>query len=205
MIRKKLLLATTNQGKIAEIKNYLQDLPLQITSLQEINLKSFFSEKGNTFLENARGKSIFYSQQFKALTLAEDSGLEVEYLKGAPGVYSSRFSGPQATDEENIKKLLALLKDVPKEQRKARFLSCMVLAENGKIIKEISEQVTGFITIEKRGQHGFGYDPIFFYPPLNQTFAELTSAKKNSVSHRGRALKKLKAFFSIYLDLEGKA
>lgn len=205
MIKKKLLLATTNQGKIAEIKNYLRNLPLQITSLQEISLKSFFSEKGKTFLENARGKSIFYSQQFKALTLAEDSGLEVEYLKGAPGVYSSRFSGPQATDEENIKKLLTLLKDVPPEQRKARFFSCMVLTEKGKIIKEISEQVAGFITFERKGQHGFGYDPIFFYPPLNRTFAELTSAVKNSVSHRGRALKRLKAFFSIYLDLEGNA
>lgn len=202
MTRKELLLATTNQGKIKEIKDYLADLPIEIVSLQELNPKSVFAEKGKTFLENARGKSLFYSQQHKIFTMAEDSGLEIEYLKGAPGVFSSRFSGTQATDEKNIQKVLKLMRGVPLDQRKAQFVSYLVLTDKGETIKEIRETVKGLITFEKKGNHGFGYDPIFFYPPLKKTFAELLPEEKNRVSHRGRALKKLKAFLLPYLEME---
>jgi len=202
LTRKELLLATTNQGKIEEIKDYLADLPIEIVSLQELSPKSVFAEKGKNFLENARGKSLFYSQQHRIFTLAEDSGLEIEYLKGAPGVFSSRFSGPQATDEKNIQKVLKLMKGVPLDQRKAQFVSYLVLTDKGETIKEIRERVKGLITVEKKGNYGFGYDPIFFYPPLKKTFAELLPEEKNRVSHRGRALKKLKAFLLLYLEME---
>jgi XTP/dITP diphosphohydrolase len=201
---KELLLATTNQGKIKEIKEYLADLALEIISLKELSPNSVFAEKGKTFLENARGKSLFYSQQHKFFTLAEDSGLEIEYLEGAPGVFSSRFSGPQATDEENIQKVLRLMKGVPLNQRKAQFISCLALTDKGEIITEIRERVKGLIIFEKKGNYGFGYDPIFFYPPLKKTFAELSPEKKNRVSHRGRALKKLKAFLLLHLETEKK-
>ena len=204
MIKTELLLATTNQGKIKEMKNYLADLPIKIVSLQELRPKAIFVEKGKTFLENARGKGLFFSQQHKLLTLAEDSGLEIEYLKGAPGVFSARFSGPQATDKKNIQKVLKLMKDLPLDQRQAQFVSCMVLTDKGKIIKEIKERVNGFITLEKRGAYGFGYDPLFYYLPLKKTFAELLPEEKNRVSHRGRALKKLKAFLLSYLGLKKK-
>jgi len=204
LIRETLLIATTNQGKIKEIKSYLTGLPLKIVNLQELSPKAIYEEKGKTFLENAQGKSLFYNQQHQILTLAEDSGLEIENLMGAPGVFSSRFSGPEATDEENIKKVLKLMKNVPLEKRGAQFISCLALAQKGRTIKEMSESVKGFITFEKKGNHGFGYDPVFFYPPLKKTFAELFPEEKNRVSHRGLALKKLKVFLLHYLNYEKK-
>lgn len=145
-------------------------------------------------MENAEGKTLFYSRIWPGLTLGEDSGLEIEALSGAPGVRSARFSGDNATDEKNIEKVLNLLKGIPEEKRTARFVSCMVLSRKDKIIHRIKEYVSGSILTQKKGTGGFGYDPLFFYPPLNKTFAQLSPEEKNSVSHRGRALKKLKAF-----------
>jgi len=150
-------------------------------------------------MENARGKGLFYSQHCEHLTLAEDSGLVIDHLDGAPGVFSSRFAGPEATDEENLQKTLFLLRGLPWKKRTARFVSCMVLCEKGNIIKEIEENVKGFVTTKKRGSEGFGYDPIFFYPPLNKTFAELMPEEKNSVSHRGRALTRMSSFLMGHL------
>lgn len=199
MSKVKLLLATTNQGKAKEIKTYLKGLPLEIYSLEEAGLKETFPERGKTFSENARGKSLFYSKNWEGLTLAEDSGLEIEHLQGAPGVLSARFSGPQATDEKNNQKVLELLKGVPIEKRKARFVSYLALARRGEIIREIEEHVKGLLAFEKRGSRGFGYDPLFVFPPLGKTFAELHPEEKNKVSHRGRALKKLKEFLRKYL------
>ncbi len=197
MIEKKLLLATTNQGKVKEIKDFLSELTLEIISIKDISSAYIFIETGNTFMENAEGKTLFYSRIWPGLTLGEDSGLEIEHLSGAPGVLSARFSGELATDEKNIKKVLQLLKGVPKEKRKARFVSCMVLARKDKIILTIKENVSGYILTHRKGENGFGYDPIFFYPPLNKTFAQLSPEEKNSVSHRGKALKKLKAFLNL--------
>lgn len=199
MTEKSLLLATTNQGKIRELKARLNTLPLDIYSLGEIHLTQIFPEEGETFLDNARGKSLFYSQGGEYLTLAEDSGLEIDYLHGAPGVYSSRFSGPEATDEANLQKVLRLLNGVPPQKRKAHFVSCMVLSLKGHVVTEIQEYVHGSIALEKKGSGGFGYDPIFFYPPLRKTFAELSSVEKNAISHRGRAMDKLYRFLLAYL------
>ena len=194
MTEEGLLLATTNQGKIKELEARLNSLPLGIFSLKDLQLTQIFPEEGKTFMENARGKSLYYSRYWKNLTLAEDSGIEIDYLKGAPGVYSSRFAGPNATDEDNLQKVLQLLDRITPEERKARFVSCMVLSRSGRIVTEIQEHADGMITSEKKGQEGFGYDPIFFYPPMGKTFAELSPDQKNTVSHRGRALDKLYTF-----------
>ncbi len=192
-----LLLATTNQGKIREIQAFLAELPILISSIQNLKVGSSFQETGKTFKENARGKSLFYSRKWEGITLAEDSGLEIDYLKGAPGVISARFSGPKATDETNIEKILDLMKEVKQEHRKARFVSCMVLSQKANLIKTFMGYVEGYITYQKKGTNGFGYDPIFFFPPLQKTFAELQPREKNKISHRGQALKKLKSFLSL--------
>ena len=199
MNKRRLLLATTNQGKAREIESYLEDLNIEILSLKELGQSEPFSETGTTFDENARGKSLFYSMNWEGLTLAEDSGLEIEALNGEPGVLSARYSGEQATDEKNNQKVLERMKEVPSEKREARFVSCMVLSQKGKIITEIKESVEGVITFEEKGTHGFGYDPLFYYPPLKKTFAELLPEEKNEVSHRGRALKKLKEYLLTHL------
>ena len=199
MNKEKLLLATTNQGKAREIKSFLQGLPLEILSLDDLGDFEPFSEKGRTFDDNARGKSLFYSREWGGLTLAEDSGLEIEALGGEPGVLSARYSGPKATDKKNNQKVLERMEDVPEERRKARFVSCLVLSRRGEVIKEIKESVEGRIAFKKKGTYGFGYDPLFYYPSLEKTFAELLPEEKNEVSHRGRALKKLKEFLLGYL------
>ncbi len=192
-----LLLATTNQGKIREMQVFLAELPILISSIQNLRVGSSFQETGKSFKENARGKSLFYSRKWEGITLAEDSGLEIDYLKGAPGVISARFSGPKATDKTNIEKILDLMKEVEQEHRKARFVSCMVLSRKANLIKTIMGYVEGYITFQKKGTNGFGYDPIFFFPPLQKTFAELRPEEKNIISHRGQALKKLKSFLSL--------
>lgn len=199
MSKEQLLLATTNQGKAREIKSYLKDLPIEIHSLKELGQLKPFAETDRTFDENARGKSLFYSANWEGLTLAEDSGLEIESLRGEPGVLSARYSGERATDQKNNQKVLERMKGMPSEKRNARFVSCMVLSKKGEVIKEIRESVEGIIILREKGSHGFGYDPLFYYPPLKKTFAELLPEEKNKVSHRGRALQKLKEFLLSYL------
>lgn len=199
MSKEQLLLATSNQGKAREIKSYLKDLPIVIHSLEDLGQLKLFTETGRTFNENAREKSIFYSANWEDLTLAEDSGLEIETLRGEPGVLSARYSGERATDQKNNQKVLERMKGVPSEKRNARFVSCMVLSKKGEVIKEIRESVEGIIILREKGSHGFGYDPLFYYPPLKKTFAELLPEEKNKVSHRGRALQKLKEFLLSYL------
>jgi len=195
----KLLLATTNPGKIREIRTVLRRLPVEVVGLNDVLPGLEFEETGRTFIANARAKSLFYGRESGLLTLAEDSGLEVDALGGAPGVYSARFSSPLPTDLKNNQKVLRLLKDVPAEERGARFVCCMVLSLGGEIIKEICARVSGSIAFEPRGENGFGYDPLFFYAPLKRTFAELDASEKNGVSHRGKALKKLSVFLGGYV------
>lgn len=189
-----LLVATYNQGKLSEIKSCLSGHLNRILNLNDLHINKVFPEQGNTFLENARGKSIFYGREWPGLTLAEDSGLEIDVLQGEPGIKSARYAGLHTTDEKNIEKVLLKLKGISHEQRTARFICCMVLSQKGKIVKEIQESVEGFITTEKKGKNGFGYDPVFYYPPKGKTFAQLSKSEKNKISHRGKALKKLKDF-----------
>jgi XTP/dITP diphosphohydrolase len=196
---RRLLLATGNPGKVREIRRALKGLSidgraLAIVGLSEAIAGSPPAEHGRTFEENARSKSLFYSRRWPGLTLAEDSGLEIDALGGEPGVRSARFSAPRPSDEKNIRKVLRRLQGVPASARKARFVCVMVLAERGRIVAEFRGEVRGRIGGEPRGRSGFGYDPIFYYPPLRRTFAELPPAVKNAVSHRGRAVAKLRRF-----------
>ncbi|MGD9346584.1 MAG: RdgB/HAM1 family non-canonical purine NTP pyrophosphatase [Candidatus Aminicenantes bacterium] len=189
-----LLIATTNKGKAEEIGSFLRELPLGTVSLLDVESTDIYEEKSSSFLANARGKSLFYGQMWKGLTLGEDSGLAIDFLNGDPGVRSARFSGPGATDAKNIEKVLRLMDGVPENKRGARFISCLALSQGGQILTEITGEVRGIITSSKRGRYGFGYDPIFYYPPLDKTFAELSPEKKNTISHRGLALEQLKSF-----------
>jgi XTP/dITP diphosphohydrolase len=197
--RQKILLATSNPGKFREMSEVFRGLPLEFISLAAIGIRDEVRETGKTFLENARLKSLAYSLRSGCLTLAEDSGLEVRKLGGAPGIYSARYSAPRPTDDKNILKVLRLMRGVPWDHRQARFVCCLVLSEKGSIIIEVRGQVQGRVALEKKGESGFGYDPIFYYQPYRRTFGELSAEEKNRASHRGRALRKMKAFLESYL------
>ncbi len=199
MIERRLLLATGNPGKVREIRRALKGIKvdgrrLGIAGLRDVLPGLKHAERGRTFEENARAKSLFYSRRWPGLTVAEDSGLEVEALGGAPGVRSARFSAPRPSDAKNIRKVLRLLGSVPAPARKARFVCVMVLSERGRVVAEFRGQVRGRIGLEPHGHDGFGYDPIFFYRPFCKTFAELPAAVKNAVSHRGRAVARLRRY-----------
>lgn len=202
-----LLVGSTNRGKIAEIRRALHGLPVVLRTLDDLGLSGRAPETGTTFRENARAKSLYYSRRTDFLTLAEDSGLEVESLGGAPGVRSARFSGPGASDERNIRKLLGALEGRPPARRRARFVCCIALSRRGRLLKTFTGRVGGTIAAEKQGDGGFGYDPVFRYAPLRRTFAELSAGEKNRVSHRGRALRKLAAYLashrSVFEDRAG--
>jgi XTP/dITP diphosphohydrolase len=201
LTERRLLLATRNPGKVREIRRALEGLSLEVVGLDEVLPGLLHKERGKTFSENARAKSLFYSRRWPGPTLAEDSGLEIEALGGEPGVRSARFSAPRSTDQKNNRKILRLLESVPAAARKARFVCVMVLAKYGRVAAEFRGEVKGRIALAPRGESGFGYDPLFYYPPLRKTFAELPPEVKNGVSHRGRAARKLRRF----LESEKKA
>lgn len=202
--RKSIVLATSNPGKLREIRRSFAGLPFELLSLRDIGAGGDVEEKGTTFLENARLKSLAYSRRSEHLTLAEDSGLEVDYLNGAPGVRSARYSDPGATDGKNICKVLRLMEGVPWPARRARFVCQLVLSRKGRVLKTCRGQVRGWIAPEKRGDSGFGYDPIFFYRPFARTFGEAGPRMKDAVSHRGRALQKMRAFLLRWAGPAGK-
>ncbi|HUU06435.1 MAG TPA: RdgB/HAM1 family non-canonical purine NTP pyrophosphatase [Patescibacteria group bacterium] len=189
-----LLLATCNQGKKREIENFLQQgaLHIRLLSIDEIKGNAEVSESGATFAENARLKADCYSQLTGMDTLGDDSGLEVMALGGRPGVLSARYAGAGANDDARIQKLLADMQGIV--DRRARFVSAVCISRNGSPLATFSGQVEGEILFARRGGGGFGYDPLFFYPPLGKTFAELTLEEKNRISHRARALEQVKKF-----------
>jgi XTP/dITP diphosphohydrolase len=191
-----LLLATRNPGKKREIQSLLQrnQLAIRLLSLSEAGVQADADESGTTFLENARLKADFYSRLTGLDTLGDDSGLEVMALENRPGIFSARYAGPGAGDDERIAKLLAELRDIP--DRRARFVAAVCLSRTGHTIKSFSGMVRGEILREKKGSHGFGYDPLFYYPPLGKTFAELSLEEKNRISHRARAMRQVRAFIA---------
>jgi XTP/dITP diphosphohydrolase len=202
---KKLIIASNNQGKINEIKKVLNDMPINVFSLKDIGLDIDVEEDGITFEENAKKKSEeIYKELIKKgennfIVMSDDSGLEVEYLNGEPGVYSARYAGEHGNDKKNNEKLLLNLKGVSYDNRSARFVCQLALINDKNIYKSVTGMVNGYILEEERGYDGFGYDPLFLYEPLNKTFAELTIDEKNDISHRGIALKKISAVIKEFL------
>lgn len=189
----KVVIASQNKHKLEEIKAILKDFPLTIKSMDQVGLENLeIVEDGETFEENSMKKAMTVMKETGAIAIADDSGLEVEAIDNRPGVYSARFSGEGATDEKNNKKLIDMLKNVPIEERKARFVSVISVAfpDGNKI--SVRGECKGIIGFEEKGHNGFGYDPLFIVPKYNKTFAELGAEVKNKISHRAVALEKLK-------------
>ncbi len=190
-----LLVATTNAAKLAEIEAVLEDIPVQVLSLSALSGWPKVVEDGETFEENALKKARALAEFSGYLTLADDSGLEVDALNGAPGILSARYSGENANDARNNEKLLRVLAGLPQEKRGARFVCvialCSPISSDGRE-RVFRGECEGWIALEPRGENGFGYDPLFFYPPLGKTFAEIDRETKGRFSHRGKALAKLK-------------
>ncbi len=202
-----LLVGTTNQGKLDEVEGYLKRLPLRIFALQSLGKWPTVVEDGATYEENALKKARTLAEFFNIPTLADDSGLEVDALNGAPGIYSARYSGEEGNDQKNNEKLLASLEEVPEEKRTGRFVCVLALcAPDFSHIKEwtVRECCEGRIAFSLKGQKGFGYDPLFFYPPLGKTFGEIDRETKTTVSHRGKALQKLAQILPTVFDLRTK-
>ncbi len=188
--RPKLLLATTNKGKIREFRSLLSGIPYDIVTPAECGIKADIAETGETYEQNALLKATALASLSCLLTLADDSGLEVEALGGEPGVRSARYAGENKTDAERNAYLLAKLKEAPDIRRHAQFRCVIAIAEpNGKV-ELFSGACRGVIASEPRGTHGHGYDPIFYVPEFKKTMAELTMAEKNLISHRARAAEK---------------
>ncbi len=195
-----LVLATRNEGKVRELKALLSDLPLEIKSLKDYPEAPEVLETGQTFFENAFQKAREIANALGELALADDSGLEVDALGGRPGVFSARYAGPKATDEENYRKLLEELREVPPEKRTARFRCVIVVYHPSGHWLKTEGTWEGLIATEPRGEHGFGYDPVFLIPELGKTAAEVPPEVKNQMSHRAKALAQLKEKLPAFLE-----
>lgn len=193
----KIVFATKNEGKVKEIKEMFDGMNIDLISLNHYNQVPEIKEDGKSFFENALKKAKIVSEFTGETVLADDSGLQVDILNGEPGIYSARYAGDNATDEENNHKLLAKLKDVPSPKRSASFFCSLVLYKKDGIFDYFEGRWDGQIIDEGRGENGFGYDPIFFVPELKATAAELPAAIKNKVSHRGKAFAELKNVLEI--------
>ncbi len=207
-----LIIATTNQGKLREIRELLKDLDVTITSLSDYPDAPKVEEDGKNFAQNALKKAATIALYTGRLTLGEDSGLEVKALGNAPGIYSARFSlskgdkflgracpaGANATDGKNNAKLLRSLRGVPLKKRQARYRCCAALVDGRQIVDVVSGSCAGLIALKGKGGNGFGYDPLFFIPRYNKTFGELDPAVKAKISHRARALAKVKKVLRKY-------
>ena len=194
-----LVIATKNKGKLREIKELLGDLDLKITSLADYPDAPEIEEDGKTFGQNALKKAATIALYTQKLTLGEDSGIEVKALGNKPGIHSARFSGEKTTDKKNNLKLLRSLKNVPSSKRQARYRCYAALVGREGIVDLLSGQCGGVITKHARGKNGFGYDPYFLIKRYGKTFGELDSAVKAKISHRARALKKIKKSLREYL------
>jgi XTP/dITP diphosphohydrolase len=186
---RKFIAATKNKGKLMEISEILIDFPFNILSMEEVGITKDIEEYGSTFEENALIKAREIFEMTKEMVMADDSGLEVDFLNGAPGIYSSRFAGEGASDKEKNKKLLSLLENVPFEKRTARFVCvvAVIMPDGSHFV--VRGPCEGYIGLEEIGNNGFGYDPLFFIKEYNKTTAQMLPEEKHKISHRGRALK----------------
>lgn len=192
----KLVVATTNQGKLREIKDILRSAPVELVTLDDFPAIAEPEETGTTFAENARLKALYYAAATGLPSVADDSGLEIEALGNAPGVHSARWHGPDYAVK--FAKIYELLRERGLKSSAARFVGCVALAHNGRILYETVATVEGVIAPEPKGTNGFGYDPIVLYPPFGVTLAELDLDRKAIVSHRGKAFRALRDYLSTF-------
>jgi XTP/dITP diphosphohydrolase len=199
----KLFLASSNVGKLAEYRalatTSADSFPVELALLPDFDVFPTFEENAPTFAENATGKALHYSRLQEGLVFTDDSGLVVPALGGAPGVHSARYAGPQATNSQRIEKLLGALRGKTGADRAAYFVCAIALAERGRAMAIVTDRVDGEILETPRGTGGFGYDPVFYFPPTGKTFAELPAEGKNQRSHRGKAFRRLLAALSSML------
>jgi XTP/dITP diphosphohydrolase len=199
----KLFLASSNVGKLAEYRALAaasaDSFPVELALLPDFDALPGFEENAPTFAENAAGKALHYSRLQEGLVFADDSGLVVPALGGAPGVHSARYAGPQATNSQRIEKLLGELRGETGSDRAVYFVCAIALADRGRAMAIVTDRVDGEILEAPRGTGGFGYDPVFYFPPAGKTFAELLAEEKNQRSHRGKAFRRLLAALSSML------
>lgn len=196
---KQLLIATRNQGKVRELRDLLSPMGISVLSLADIKNAPAVVEDGLTFRANAAKKAVELAQFTGAPVMGEDSGLEVDALDGRPGVFSARYSGENATDEQNNDKLLQELSGVPIERRGARYRSAIAFADPRNLIDVVEGSCEGIIATERRGQNGFGYDPLFLIPQYQKTFGELPLEVKQTLSHRAQAFRLFLKVLERYL------
>lgn len=188
---KRLLFATTNEGKMEEVRMILKDMPFEILSLRDAGISADIEENGTSFEENAAIKAKTIMEQTGEMVMADDSGLEVDYLHGEPGIYSARYLGEDTSYEIKNRHILKLLEEASPEERTARFVSAIACAFPDGELLTVRGTVEGQIGYELKGRNGFGYDPIFYLPEFDCTTAELLPEQKNKISHRGRALRRM--------------
>lgn len=186
-----LVVATKNKGKITEIKKVLSAIPFDVVAMSDMGINIDVNEDGTTFEENSMKKAKEICQVSNTVVMADDSGLEVDFLNGAPGIYSARFGGPEATDSDRNEKLLIMLSGVPFEKRTARFVCAIAIAFPDGRSFFVRDTCEGFIGFECKGSNGFGYDPLFYVQQYEKTMAELEMDIKNKISHRAKALTKM--------------
>jgi len=199
----KLLLATNNQAKVGEYRSLLRDIAYQLVTPLEVGINTTVAEVGQSLEENAQLKATTLATSSQLITMADDSGLEVDALGGEPGVLSARYAGEQASNSQRINYLLERLKGVPREKRTARFRCVIAIATPDGQVKLCHGQCPGLITLEPRGEQGFGYDPIFYLPRLGKTMAELPLEVKNRVSHRGQAAREAAKYLEQLRNRQG--
>jgi len=190
-VRERLVVATTNPGKLREIRELLGDIAIDLLALNELPAVPPPDEDGETFEATARLKAIYYARHTPELTVAEDSGLVIDALDGAPGIHSARYLGEAATYQERFSEIDRRLARLPQAGRRARFVCALALAQRDRILFETTQTIEGEIAPAPAGADGFGYDPIFLYPPYGRTLAEVTREEKLAVAHRGKAFRTL--------------
>ena len=195
---RKLLIATTNQGKLNEIAPMLEGIPFEMLTLVDFPGVAAPEETGRTFAENARAKAVYYTEVTRELTVAEDSGLAIDALGGAPGLESARYGGVQTSYPDKFALIYDALRSKNALESPARFVCAVTLAREGRVLFETEGVIEGRIAASPKGEGGFGYDPIFFYPPFGETLAE-AGRRKSAVSHRGQAFRALRSFLSSSL------
>jgi XTP/dITP diphosphohydrolase len=194
----RVFLATSNPGKVREYSVLAREFAVELAVLPNFCEIPAFEESAPTFAENAAGKALYYSKHSSGIVLADDSGLVVPALGGAPGIHSARYAGPNTTDADRVRKLLREMEGKEGPERRARFVCVTAIAQRGRVLAVVSDFAEGTLTKEPRGTDGFGYDPIFFFEQLGRTYAEITREEKNRHSHRGKAFRKALAVLAAW-------